>query len=292
MASPDPRAEKIKRLHRPPLIPTIGPDISTEASAFESRRAECARFEKDWWEWAQSQPIAFCASHPRVKLAPDPLSIAESFETGENVLRYVTCCQCSEVAAQARVTARIIRRGVPDALAHCTLSNWNATTNNDASALSCVKMFAQSPKGGLVLISSNYGVGKTHLAVGAMRVQSEALFVVWPSFLLKLRATYGGRGDSDALIEKLRSVPFLVLDEFGLSTAGADEAPLIYDVINTRHGKKRPFIITGNFANAEDFARAAGPKIASRLEECIFATLVLAGKSQRSARRSEYLGLA
>lgn len=109
--------------------------------------------------------------------------------------------------------------------------------------------FARSPDGWLILQGVT-GCGKTHLASSIVnyRYQSDlpALFTVVPEFLDHLRSTFtpDSRVSYDEIFDRVKTTPFLVLDDFGehASTPWAQEK--LYQVISYRYNAQLPTVIT------------------------------------------------
>ncbi|WP_338737476.1 ATP-binding protein [Candidatus Dehalogenimonas loeffleri] len=109
--------------------------------------------------------------------------------------------------------------------------------------------FARAPDGWLILQGVT-GCGKTHLASSIVnyRYQSNlpALFTVVPEFLDHLRSTFtpDSRVSYDEIFDRVKTTPFLVLDDFGehASTPWAQEK--LYQVISYRYNAQLPTVIT------------------------------------------------
>ncbi|MCX6004741.1 MAG: ATP-binding protein [Chloroflexi bacterium] len=109
--------------------------------------------------------------------------------------------------------------------------------------------FAQSPQGWLIFQGLN-GCGKTHLAAAIANHLREAgkdvLFIVVPDLLDHLRSTFGpdSRVSYDALFEKIKKIPVLILDDFGQHSATPWAQEKLYQLINYRYNAKLPTVIT------------------------------------------------
>lgn len=109
--------------------------------------------------------------------------------------------------------------------------------------------FAKSPQGWLVLQGLN-GCGKTHLAAAianSLRESGrEVLFIVVSDLLDHLRSSFGpeSRISYDALFEKIKKVPVLVLDDFGEHSATTWAQEKIYQLINYRYNARLATVIT------------------------------------------------
>jgi len=128
----------------------------------------------------------------------------------------------------------------------------NLTTNvreNLDKALNIAREFARSPQGWLVFQGLN-GCGKTHLAAAIannLREEGkEVLFIVVSDLLDHLRSSFGpdSRLSYDALFEKIKKVPVLVLDDFGEHSATPWAKEKMFQLINYRYNARLPMVIT------------------------------------------------
>lgn len=255
----------------------------------EAQAAACVVRATKWREWADTQPAARCAKHD-AELAT---SVNESLRASREDFTIVphACPVCAAERHETELRARLVRCGVPANLAHATVHNWTATTDEDAVALKKVRTFAATGRGFLVLMGAAYGIGKTHLAVAVMRERGGGRFLTQNQLLLKLRATY--RDDkAEDIIEACKRVKLLVIDEVGLSSGGRDELPMLHEILNHRHGADdRRTVLTSNLEKGE-FVAALGERMIDRFRESAFASIALKGKSHRAERRTEYHGEA
>lgn len=109
--------------------------------------------------------------------------------------------------------------------------------------------FARSPEGWLILQGVT-GCGKTHLASAIINFRYQAglsaLFIVVPEFLDHLRSTFSpdSKVSYDEMFDKVKTTPFLVLDDFGeqASTPWAQEK--LYQVVSYRYNAQLPTVVT------------------------------------------------
>lgn len=120
---------------------------------------------------------------------------------------------------------------------------------NLEKALNFASEFAHSPQGWLVFQGLN-GCGKTHLAAAIANNLREAgrevLFIVVSDLLDHLRSSFGpdSRVSYDALFERIKKVPVLVLDDFGEHSATQWAKEKMFQLINYRYNARLPMVVT------------------------------------------------
>jgi DNA replication protein DnaC len=120
---------------------------------------------------------------------------------------------------------------------------------NLQQAFSIAREFARAPQGWLIYQGLN-GCGKTHLSAAIANELrgsgKEVLFIVVPDLLDHLRASFGpeSRVSYDALFEKIKKIPVLVLDDFGEHSATSWAQEKLYQLINYRYNARLATVIT------------------------------------------------
>ncbi len=109
--------------------------------------------------------------------------------------------------------------------------------------------FAQDPEGWLIFYGG-HGGGKTHLAAAIANHRRAAgnpvLFQVVPDLLDHLRSSF--RPDSpvayDELFDRVRTVPLLILDDFGAYAGSPWAQEKLYQIVNYRYNAQLPTVFT------------------------------------------------
>ncbi len=171
--------------------------------------------------------------------------------------------------------------GLPELIKSMTFDNFDAKRlnlpvdkrQNLNQAFVTAHTFAQAPDGWLVLLGEN-GCGKTHLAAAIANYHHQAgkpaLFLVVSELLDHLRAAFSpeSRVTYDELFERVKKVPFLILDDFDerFSTPWAKEK--LYQLVNYRYNARLPTVIT----TCLDLDQIE-TRISSRMVDCKLSTV-------------------
>lgn len=282
-------------LERRATIPTSNPPgpvtdgMLTEAMArLGQLAAQSAEKAREWKIWAVAQPrAAKCPLHKLDRQRLEEQSIRESIESGQMVILYRECPVCDSEDKVKLSSNWMAQRGVPELLLHCSFETWRKLREGDDQKLSDCREFVKRGKGFLVMIGGN-GLGKSFLAVSAMREFGAGRFLTHNLLLEGLRKTY--RDDrAEDIAEKCRTSRFLIIDDLGLSAGGRDDLPMLHGVLDYRHGARLPTVLTANLA-AADFRAVIGERMADRLKQSAFKVLVFTGASARADGRDEYFG--
>lgn len=124
------------------------------------------------------------------------------------------------------------------------------------TAVKICKIFAKQPEGWL-FITGTHGSGKTHLALACAverLKQKDAVFIVFvPALLDELRSSFGvNKGITyENIIEKLRSVELLVLDDLGSESGTEWSQEKLYQILVFRYNLRLPTIITSSLSTDE-----------------------------------------
>jgi DNA replication protein DnaC len=142
-------------------------------------------------------------------------------------------------------------------------------------ALRVCKAYAEHPQGWIV-ITGDYGSGKTHLAaaIGLRCIEKglSPLYTDVPGLLDFLRSTYSPNSmvSYDRRFNQIRTSSLLILDDFGTQSATPWAKEKIYQLFNYRYNMELPTVVT----IAADALDETDPRIRSRMLDYRLCTVV------------------
>ena len=174
--------------------------------------------------------------------------------------KVAVACDCGMEARHERV---IERARIPKRYEHCDFESYSTdvgTTTQHTHSLKNAKLLAQGFVGnypgaaekGLLLMGPS-GVGKTHLAVAALkdllRRGHAGLFCDYRELLKEIQASYNPASESTemGILEPIRVIEILVLDDLGASKPSDWVRDIVGIVLNARYNERRTTIITTNY---------------------------------------------
>ena len=211
-----------------------------------------------------------------------------SVSTGEPKMVWAVPCDCT---TGDRTERALQRARVPERYRHCDFENYE--TDNEienvtreqlaawnrslAQAKMLVQRFAQefSPiremhsEHGLLLMGP-CGVGKTHLAVSAMKTivlrGHSGLFYDYRELLKAIQDSYNPENQATemSVLEPVLKTEILVLDDVGSSKPSLWALETVGHILNTRYNDKRVTLLTTNFLDSDAAANPSSqsPRVA------------------------------
>ncbi len=150
------------------------------------------------------------------------------------------------------------------------LANFKAAADWQRNLLEAAKRFLQSPNcwfyaGGQV------GSGKTHICTGIVRELLQqgypARYMLWRDASVKIKAVVNKPEEYAALVEPLKTINILYIDDFFKSNAEPTSADfnLAFEILNARYNRKLVTIISSEYYLDEVIQ--LNPSIGSRIYE-------------------------
>jgi DNA replication protein DnaC len=178
--------------------------------------------------------------------------------------KMAVACDCT---MQDRATRVMERARIPKRYEHCDFESYVTDLTDGktwmaqhAQSLKQAKLFTQgfvreypgSSEKGLLFMGPS-GVGKTHLAVAALKELIHrghaGLFCDYRELLKEIQASYNPASESTEMkiLEPIRTVEILVLDDLGASKPSDWVRDIVGIVLNARYNESRTTIITTNY---------------------------------------------
>jgi DNA replication protein DnaC len=204
---------------------------------------------------------------------------------GEPKMVWAVPCDCTAVDRTERALARA---RVPERYRHCDFENFESDNEIDgasreqlegwnrslAQAKLVVQRFAEEfPLGsdhGLLLMGP-CGVGKTHLAVAALKQivlrGHSGLFYDYRELLKEIQNSYSEESQATEMgvLEPVLNAEVLVLDDVGSSKPSLWALETVGHVLNTRYNENRVTLLSTNFLDSDaapNSSSAAAPRVA------------------------------
>jgi DNA replication protein DnaC len=225
----------------------------------------------------------------RSEAGAQPLSADRpgAVSVGEPKMVWAVPCDCT---TGDRTERALQRARVPERYRHCDFENYetdneilNASSHDLANwnrSLSQAKLFVQrfsqeySPITGMqsehgILLMGPCGVGKTHLAVSALKTivlrGHSGLFYDYRELLKAIQDSYNPENQATemSVLEPVLKTEILVLDDVGSSKPSPWALETVGHVLNTRYNEKRVTILTTNFLDSDAAANGnPAPRVA------------------------------
>lgn len=178
--------------------------------------------------------------------------------------------------AKADMEAKLEQVAIPARFIGKTLDNFNADTEPQKYALTVARDYLENfgqyaKKGEGLIFSGMPGTGKSHVAgavLQALLPRRVGQYVTCMGIIRAIRGTWrkdSERSESEVL-NILRTVPLLVVDEVGVQYGTDGEQTILFDVLDGRYREMQPTILLTNQDRA-GFKSFIGERAYDRLTE-------------------------
>jgi len=210
-------------------------------------------------------------------------------ESGEILIR---SCKCQKTRESIRI---LEKSGLSGMVRRCTFDRYQENEPWQADAKRMAKNYADNPDGKWFVASGNAGSGKTHLCVAICRELmlrgTETRYTLWRDEATRIKAVANCREEYDALINPLKEVPVLYIDDFykvgGGGKPTGPEISLAFEILNSRYndaGKITVISTERSIGELLSIDEAVGSRIYERAKGNI---LELSGQEKNWRMRSE-----
>lgn len=195
-----------------------------------------------------------------------------------NGQRFAEECECRHTR---KLAYAVDKSRIPPKYEDATLESYDAKYTGAHGSLQMAQVIAKrfaddypammTPGRGL-MFSGSSGLGKTHLAVGILKVlvqekRCEGLFCYYQQLLKDIQNSWNSLTSTTELqvLEPVFNAEVLVLDDLGSVKPTDWVWDMVSMVLNTRYNNKRVTIVTTNFENAAAGSAGVGMTLGDRI---------------------------
>lgn len=182
-----------------------------------------------------------------------------------------------------RMAEQLGQTAIPERFVDRTLDNYVASTPEMVKALKLCRYYvdnfehSEDPRGSMLgrgvglIFAGKPGTGKTHLGAAILRAllpRHVGVYATFMGMMNMIRATYdaGSKTTERQVLERLRSVPLLVVDEIGVQRGTDDEHVQLFGIMDERYARKLPTIVITN-QDLRGLRAFVGDRLMDRLNE-------------------------
>lgn len=178
--------------------------------------------------------------------------------------------------ASSRAAEALLVAKVPARFSGKTFDTYSAETPKQQAALTVCRQYAEDfadhrRAGTGLTLSGGTGTGKSHMASAIIHriiLDRSALYATVSDMVRAVRDTWRRESpiSTGQMIERLRGLDLLVLDEIGVQSGTDGEHTILYDVLDGRYRDCAPTILLTNLGAAA-MQQALGDRLFDRLRE-------------------------
>lgn len=192
-------------------------------------------------------------------------------ENGDNLCESMRMCQHERRRReQAKINRLFKSARVPRIYENDSFDDYKITPDNK-DAVAAAKWLINDDSGRGLFMHGNKGTGKTKLAAiianERLRQGKPVLFESVPDLMGDIRATFQ-KGGTDEIIQSVKDVEFLVLDDLGAERMTEWIGEQLFSIVNHRYNERLLTVVTSNYSPKEIAYRMddmQGERIMSRI---------------------------
>jgi DNA replication protein DnaC len=169
-------------------------------------------------------------------------------------------CECAKREQLKRVKERDLKSlGLPDYLHSKTFQNFNRDEHTKDIYNKVYKYALDGKSNNLLLYSSHYGCGKTHLAISVLLESYKTrvcAYVNSPKLFTEIQ--HNAFKDFKQKAEALKLADLLILDDITCSKPAEWKHDFYYEILDERYYKEKETIITANLSEPVELAEYIG----------------------------------
>lgn len=151
-------------------------------------------------------------------------------------------CECM---TKRRTLSRLRKSGLSELVSNYTFEAYKTDTATTENVKRKAAEYAENKKGWF-FVSGNAGSGKTHICTaicGRLIAEGKALrYMLWREEAPKLKALVNDRYQYDALMDELKGIEVLYIDDFFKGNVTEADINLAFELLNHRYN--RPSLLT------------------------------------------------
>jgi len=207
-----------------------------------------------------------------------PEGVVPKFKDGAELMAWqqeqgrISSQRIAEQNRLNRLQGVLGRSGIQALHQSCSFHNYSTDLPGQKQALAKSKAWADKFGTGFggFIFSGGCGTGKNHLAaaIGNTLLSSgrTVLVATVPDLMMRFRETYQGNSKltEARLMNDLRSVDLLVLDDIGVQRGNTNENVVLFQIVDSRLSSKKPVGMLTNL-DAPALTELLGPRIMDRM---------------------------
>lgn len=188
---------------------------------------------------------------------------------------YFQCERDWKYKERVRINRLLESSRIPELFKNRTFETFELNESN-RPPFDIAKNFCNGPSNKGIIFSGAPGVGKTHLAAAIMNYKlshgTECIFCTVPELLSDIKNTFNKGNETSELMELIKEVDLLILDDLGVEKATDWVAEQLFVILNARLVRNKQTVITTNYQKPSELIEKlgggiTGQRIVSRIRE-------------------------